>query len=366
MFFDGTELADLVLRSAAIGQLLIIALLIARPLITGPNSVRIDVTLATGDNTRQCRVSKLLTIACLIGYLLLTAPVPDAVYGQWRGLLLLLTDALIYSLWLTALYHYKKDFSLAGLPLPIKFIAAAYAAWFGYFFLIKQGMGAFHDINHGLVFPIGIYIVFITLREYADDLVDRRRQSRRYATVFVSVYMMTLAAVELSPEYIRHHPLFSLSNALIIVLSALIYVALFATQHEERIDCNLKPTNKPDNDTSPIGRQLQAFIDEKGYLQPTLSVAGLANHIGHPEYKVRQYINQELGYRNFSDFVNHYRLAEAATQLAETAQSAASRKANPILTIALSSGFNSIGPFNRAFKQAFGETPSEYRKRLSH
>jgi AraC-like DNA-binding protein len=34
----------------------------------------------------------------------------------------------------------------------------------------------------------------------------------------------------------------------------------------------------------------------------------------------------------------------------------------PILTIALDTGFGSIGPFNRAFKAHTGLTPSEYRR----
>ena len=33
----------------------------------------------------------------------------------------------------------------------------------------------------------------------------------------------------------------------------------------------------------------------------------------------------------------------------------------PILTIALECGYGSIGPFNRAFRQRFGMTPTEYR-----
>ena len=35
----------------------------------------------------------------------------------------------------------------------------------------------------------------------------------------------------------------------------------------------------------------------------------------------------------------------------------------PILTMALEVGFNSIAPFNRAFKSIEGVTPSEYRRR---
>ena len=33
----------------------------------------------------------------------------------------------------------------------------------------------------------------------------------------------------------------------------------------------------------------------------------------------------------------------------------------PILTIALDAGFGSLGPFNRAFRDAEGMTPSAYR-----
>jgi AraC-like DNA-binding protein len=34
----------------------------------------------------------------------------------------------------------------------------------------------------------------------------------------------------------------------------------------------------------------------------------------------------------------------------------------PILTLALEAGFQSIGPFNRAFKAATGTTPTEFRQ----
>ena len=57
-------------------------------------------------------------------------------------------------------------------------------------------------------------------------------------------------------------------------------------------------------------------------------------------------------------FVNGYRLAEAMAALADPAQARV-----PVLTIALDAGFQSVGPFNRAFKAQTGETPSEYRRR---
>ncbi len=38
----------------------------------------------------------------------------------------------------------------------------------------------------------------------------------------------------------------------------------------------------------------------------------------------------------------------------------------PVLTIALDTGFGSIGPFNRAFKAHTGMTPTEYRRERSN
>ena len=49
-------------------------------------------------------------------------------------------------------------------------------------------------------------------------------------------------------------------------------------------------------------------------------------------------------------------LAEVKTALVDPSQ-----KEVPILTIALDAGFGSLGPFNRAFREAEGMTPSEFR-----
>jgi AraC-like DNA-binding protein len=80
-----------------------------------------------------------------------------------------------------------------------------------------------------------------------------------------------------------------------------------------------------------------------------------------PEYRLRRLINQQLGFRYFTAFLNEYRLAAAAARLADRQQAR-----TPILTIALDLGWGSIGPFNRAFRARFGVPPSNYRRaRLS-
>lgn len=104
-------------------------------------------------------------------------------------------------------------------------------------------------------------------------------------------------------------------------------------------------------------RLQQAMQHEHLYRQEKLSISTLASRLGTSEYHLRAVINQRMGFRNFNDFLHRYRLTEAASRLSDPAQAA-----TPVLTIALEVGYASIGPFNRAFKQRFGCTPTTYRQ----
>ena len=99
------------------------------------------------------------------------------------------------------------------------------------------------------------------------------------------------------------------------------------------------------------------MVAERAYRTEDLTVASLAARLAVPEYRLRRLINQRLGHRNFNAYVNGFRLDEARTVLADPAQ-----RELPVLSIALEAGFQSIGPFNRAFKGATGLTPTEYRR----
>ena len=96
---------------------------------------------------------------------------------------------------------------------------------------------------------------------------------------------------------------------------------------------------------------------ERIYREEGLGIASLAARLSLPEYRLRRLINQRLGHRNFNSFVNGYRLTEAIAALADPSQAEV-----PILTIALDAGFQSIGPFNRAFKTQTGMTPTDFRR----
>jgi AraC-like DNA-binding protein len=95
------------------------------------------------------------------------------------------------------------------------------------------------------------------------------------------------------------------------------------------------------------------------HAETNLKVADLARRLDVPEYKVSQCITGSLGFRNFNQMINHWRVGRAKTMLADARQDAL-----PVLTIALDCGFGSIGPFNRAFKAQTGMTPTQFRSEV--
>ena len=110
-------------------------------------------------------------------------------------------------------------------------------------------------------------------------------------------------------------------------------------------------------DPALLRRLDHLMTTERIYRQEGLTIGALAVKLGTPEYRLRQAINEGLGHRNFNAFLNGYRIREAMAALGDPEQTEA-----PVLTIAMDAGFQSIGPFNRAFKAETGMTPTEYRR----
>jgi AraC-like DNA-binding protein len=109
---------------------------------------------------------------------------------------------------------------------------------------------------------------------------------------------------------------------------------------------------------SILEKRLDRLVEEEQVFKTEgLTIGGLAERLGEPEYKVRQLINSHLGFRNFVAFLNHYRIREARKVLADPAE-----KQLGVAEVAFRFGYSSLGPFNRAFKEIVGQTPTEYRK----
>jgi AraC-like DNA-binding protein len=234
-----------------------------------------------------------------------------------------------------------------------------------------------HPISiHALQSALSLLFVLLgiwnALAGRSTDLVEGRRRLRVLFVVVTALYTALIVASDwLWPGGLSAAPL-SLANAiglltlifLFAVLGSLPPTAVPLVPVAARagsttsLDDEPPPAQPPTAPDAALVEALRKLMEHgKVYREQDLGIASLAQKLDIPEYRLRRLINQQLGHRNFSAFINGYRLAEAETALSDSGQAEV-----PILTIALDAGFGSIGPFNRAFKAHTGLTPTDYRR----
>lgn len=105
-------------------------------------------------------------------------------------------------------------------------------------------------------------------------------------------------------------------------------------------------------------KQIQVIVDEidkciKSYNDETLTLRFLSRKLGYSEfYTTRKF--KEISGMQFRDYLRQRKLAFALKEVRDYDKS--------LLDIAFDYGFSSHEAFTRAFKGAYGVTPSEYRK----
>lgn len=101
---------------------------------------------------------------------------------------------------------------------------------------------------------------------------------------------------------------------------------------------------------------LEAFEKKKMFVEQDITLGKLANEIGTNNSYISQVINERFN-KNFSNFINEYRIKEAIRLLYENE--------NRLITIegiSQTVGFKSKSAFNNAFKKYTGVTPSFFEK----
>jgi AraC-like DNA-binding protein len=208
---------------------------------------------------------------------------------------------------------------------------------------------------------------FQALGSWREDLVEPRRRLRLFIVAAAAVHTAVTALSSLLGGSRAAAPASTFEACCLLAIAAIVTWSLLRVAADDALFAPRKLPRAEDHDAvspllDPADRGLIAALQrrmafDRIYRQSGLSIGQLAQLHGVPEYKLRRLINQGLGYRNFSAFLNYYRLAEVKAALADPSQSGV-----PILTIALDAGFSSLGPFNRAFKIETGVTPTEFRR----
>ena len=206
-------------------------------------------------------------------------------------------------------------------------------------------------------------------RDWQVDLVESRRRARMVSVLLAAVVILLITAVEFfSLGTPRLRRVDTLVSGLFFVLILGICVRYLSFRREPAIQPHaiLFPSESPEEVEAQEGAQGTAVIEElrrlmkedKVYREEGMTIRRLAELLGVREYQLRRLINGHLGFRNFNGFLNRYRIEEVARQLVGP-----KTRHLPVLSIALDMGYRSLSPFNKAFKEIKGMTPTEYRSR---
>jgi AraC-like DNA-binding protein len=208
-----------------------------------------------------------------------------------------------------------------------------------------------------------VHILVLIAAGWRGDLVEQRRRLRAAVVVAGAAYALAVILIQTGEIFAGSAESLSPLGAGALMVMGLVSMWAFG-----RVDPQLfappAPSSAPPPEAPPIegaeavvAAELERLMQvERLYREEGLTIASLALRLRVPEHRLRQLINQKLGHRNFSTFLNQWRLQDAQLALGDAVQ-----REVPISTIALDAGYASLGPFNRAFKAATGLTPTAFR-----
>ncbi len=301
------------------------------------------------------------SIAYLAAWLLHPYELPR---GMRLGLLLCVTAQPVF-FWLVANELFDDTFQLRwwhGVAIAGKFFLAAILVFDRKIVNIFTHFSAedFPRLIPNFFYTLAFvfHAVIVVLRTNRSDLVEPRRRLRR--AVLIATAFLILQAL-LGAAVLRPLGLGLYSDW--FALSAITLAAFAGVAWGEKLSGGLfvsteKPATATDSDPAIMQAALTAMESEELFRTEGLTVTALAARLGVQEYKLRRAINAGLGYRNFNEYLNFYRMRAAKKFLAEKENSDL-----PLIHLALDLGYPSPAPFNRAFKEATGLAPGEYRKR---
>ena len=321
--------------------------------------------------------AKLFAALLLANTCYLLAPVwGDSLAGRW---LAPLQAAIPGVFWLFSSSVFDDRFSLR--PWQVLLVAATVLMP-----MLGNGLGVVGTPAWLLVglpqlveFLLLALALWVVSHHWRTDLVEARRRLRLWFVGLSGVYILLLI---FSREFLfAGQDWFLLWQYLSLALTWLVINTVlmsyrpgvvFGVPDTTVIDESLEQTSaspRESGGTSEVGKaaaliedelvgRVRAVMEQEApWREMGLTINQLADQLEVPQYRLRRAINAGLGYRNFSDFLNHYRIRETAERL----QDGESDRL-PVLTIAMDAGFRSLSSFNKAFKQAHGVTPTEFRK----
>ncbi len=294
-----------------------------------------------GRGRLSARLSGAMLLLSVAAYLLVSDPILRAALPVLVPVLTLLSIVIPHSLWSFARSVFEAPWPKSWIVA--LFIVLALAFWVLSLAGDRVPPGVAEvagRLRYLASLLIVVHALLIAARGRPDDLVERRRLFRMFFIVIVAVQVGTVLAVELFIGELQTGWLTLINVSFIALLTFGLAVPLVRLDREffpRVMTPDSDDTSEIAEDLSPaesvLRKKLLAAMNDGAYRRTGLTISAFSKALGYPEHQVRSLINGRLGYRNFSAFLNNYRIPEAQQVLADPEQV---RK--PVLTIALDLG----------------------------
>jgi AraC-like DNA-binding protein len=304
-----------------------------------------------------------LLAVCLSGFLIGNTPDPSLRLSNAPGAIAHFASGYaVVFIWWFCLACFEKGFRPRGAVL------AAGLAWLVMVSAARVIGRPVPALSYLLVvfgFGIVVHLMWALYSDREGDLIRRRYDARG----IVAGLLGSMLFIDLSADVIfgfawRPWPFAMSQNAAALAFSLWLARRVFDVRSGVlSFDDGIAAAafNKPAEEEAADGtleKRLRALIEvERVHLDPELTFAAFVQRMGAPERAVRELVNRTLGFDHFRSFLNHHRVREACTLLADPA-----RSGDKLIVIALDSGFASLPSFNRVFRAERACTPSQFRE----
>lgn len=322
-------------------------------------------------------------LAGVAGYLL----APLASGGPWAWLTLCLQTAVPGLFWLFSASLFDDHFALQRWQLGL--VAATVLLPLAAMLLRAAGLGSpdilLVDAPQVLEFVLVLLALLAVARYWQVDLIESRRRLRLWFCAITGAYLLLLIFLR-QVVFVDNQWMDSLQylpiGGLLLAINAILLdykSGVLSTGKEPghslprqvddsrdapELSAGAEPVPRRNTDaiiSDELLARLQQLMERDAvYREAGLTIGQLAARLDLPEYRLRQAINGGLGYRNFNDFLNSWRIREAAQRLAAPEHAGLS-----ILAVAMDCGFHSLSSFNKSFREAYQLTPTAFRRRAA-
>lgn len=186
-----------------------------------------------------------------------------------------------------------------------------------------------------------LFLVAISLLIYVVALQYPASQNQ---LTLLNLALLSAFILTLSFYAFHQHTLFDYAAAKVLE-------KVLAGQNEPRYE---KSGMTPE-EAAAIEERIEAFIRDKGYIDPNVTLGSMSEKIGAPPYKISEALSKYMN-TSFYDLINKHRVEDIKKAIHNPALSHLT-----LLSIAYDFGYNSKSTFNAAFKKFAGMTPSAFK-----